>query len=102
LSEVIEVSEGAKIQFPAIHLNAAANKLNEVTVQKKKPVVEHKIDKTVVNVDAVLSVAGGDAMDVLEKSPGIIVDQNGTITFKGNRVLRCLSMTNLRIYRVPS
>jgi hypothetical protein len=46
-------------------------------------VVEHKIDKTVVNVDAVLSVAGGDAMDVLEKSPGIIVDQNGTITFKG-------------------
>ncbi len=83
LSDAIEVTEGAQIQIPPIVLTAAANKLNEVTVQKKKPVVEHKIDKTVVNVDAMLSVAGGDAMDVLEKSPGIIVDQNGTITFKG-------------------
>src|SRR5690606_10774453 len=37
----------------------------------------------VVNVDQMITVAGGDAMDVLEKSPGIVVDQNGTITFKG-------------------
>jgi hypothetical protein len=60
-----------------------ANNLNEVVIQKKKAFVEYKMDKTVVNVDAMISSAGADAMDVLEKSPGIIVDQNGTITFKG-------------------
>lgn len=60
-----------------------ANQLNEVVVQKKKAFAEYKIDRTVVNVDAMISSAGSDAMDVLEKSPGIIVDQNGTITFKG-------------------
>lgn len=60
-----------------------ANHLAEVTVRKKKPLAEYKIDRTVVNVDAMMSAAGSDAMDVLEKSPGIIVDQNGTITFKG-------------------
>ncbi|SCX90438.1 outer membrane beta-barrel protein [Flavobacterium caeni] len=60
-----------------------AQQLSEVTVQKKKPLAEYKIDRTVVNVDAMVSSAGSDAMDVLEKSPGIIVDQNGTISFKG-------------------
>lgn len=59
------------------------NKLDEVVITKKKPFVENKIDRTVVNVDAFITAAGGDAMDVLEKSPGISVDQNGTITFKG-------------------
>ncbi|MFN3755035.1 TonB-dependent receptor domain-containing protein [Flavobacterium sp.] len=59
------------------------NKLDEVVITKKKPFVENKIDKTVVNVDAFITAAGGDAMDILEKSPGISVDQNGTITFKG-------------------
>ncbi|UPT70784.1 MAG: hypothetical protein M0D53_17295 [Flavobacterium sp. JAD_PAG50586_2] len=60
-----------------------ANSLAEVVVQKKKSFVENKIDKTVLNVDALISAAGGDAMDVLEKAPGITVDENGTITFKG-------------------
>ncbi|MGK4567730.1 outer membrane beta-barrel protein [Flavobacterium sp. 3HN19-14] len=36
-----------------------------------------------MNVDAMISSAGSDAMEVLEKSPGILIDQNGTITFKG-------------------
>lgn len=78
--------DGAHAQhhFPAIELTQAEIKsLEEVTVTRKKPLVENKIDKVVVNVDAMLSASGGDAMDVLEKSPGILVDQNGTITFKG-------------------
>jgi hypothetical protein len=67
-----------------IALNSrASTDLKEVIVTKKKPIIENKIDRTVVNVDAFITAAGGDAMDVLEKSPGIVVDQNGTITFKG-------------------
>jgi hypothetical protein len=68
---------------PIVLQKAEANSLKEVVVQKKKSFVENKIDKTVLNVDALISTAGGDAMDVLEKAPGIIVDENGTITFKG-------------------
>lgn len=69
---------------PVIALQKSEVKaLDEVAVIRKKPIVENKIDKVVVNVDAMLTAAGGDAMDVLEKSPGIMVDQNGTITFKG-------------------
>lgn len=84
-SQSITISkENNTINLPALILQKnEANKLNEVIVEKKKVFVENKIDKTVLNVDALISVAGGDAMDVLEKAPGIVVDQNGTITFKG-------------------
>lgn len=84
-SQIITISkEQFIVVLPPIVLQKSdTNSLKEVVVQKKKSFVENKIDKTVLNVDALLSAAGGDAMDVLEKAPGIIVDENGTITFKG-------------------
>jgi hypothetical protein len=85
-SQPIEItSENTIVTLPIIQLvlNDNVNKLDEVVVTKRKPLIEQKIDRTIVNVDAFISTAGGDAMDVLEKSPGISVDQNGTITFKG-------------------
>ena len=71
------------VQFSFSVASAEANKLDEVVIVKKKPFVEFKMDRTVLNVDALISNAGADAMEVLAKAPGIIVDQNGTITFKG-------------------
>jgi len=70
-------------QHPTITIASTVTNLNEVVIEKKKAFVENKIDRTVVNVDAMISAAGSDAMDVLEKSPGISIDQNGVITFKG-------------------
>lgn len=76
--------ETPTVELPTINITPIGiNQLNEVVIKKKKPFVENKIDRTVVNVEAFITAAGGDAMDVLEKSPGITVDQNGTITFKG-------------------
>ena len=83
LSLIIDQSQ-QELLLPQIALETQKiNELNEVVVKKKKAFIENKIDRTVVNVEAFITAAGGDAMDVLEKSPGISVDQNGTITFKG-------------------
>jgi hypothetical protein len=57
--------------------------LKEVIVSGKKPAVEHKIDRTVVHVDALMTAAGGSAMDALSKSPGVMVDVDGNIQLKG-------------------
>ncbi|MFA6245511.1 MAG: TonB-dependent receptor [Mucilaginibacter sp.] len=57
--------------------------LKEVVITSQKQFVEQKIDRTVVNVDALISNAGSTAMDVLEKSPGVLVDQSGAISLKG-------------------
>jgi hypothetical protein len=84
-SELLRPSiERSRVTLAPIHLiNRDIKELDEVIITKKKVFVENKIDRTVVNVDAFITAAGGNALEVLEKSPGILVDQNGTITFKG-------------------
>src|SRR3954469_24034463 len=68
-----------------IQLTAAAKVLNEVNVSATRPLVETKIDKTVVNVDASPTNTGLSALEVLEKSPGVTVDNDGNITLKGKQ-----------------
>ncbi|MGV3539034.1 MAG: outer membrane beta-barrel protein, partial [Rufibacter sp.] len=72
------------LQLPKIVLQQSEGQvLNEVTVTSQKLFVEQKIDRTVVNVEALLSNAGTSALEVLEKSPGVLVGENGAISLKG-------------------
>lgn len=64
-------------------MQPTGKQLKEVVITAQKQFVEQKIDRTVVNVDALISNAGSTAMDVLEKSPGVLVDQSGAISLKG-------------------
>jgi len=57
--------------------------LKDVTVTGRKPLVETRLDRTIVNVDALISNGGTSALDVLEKSPGVMVDQDGNISLLG-------------------
>ena len=57
--------------------------LSQVTVVGRRPPIENKIDKTVVNVDASPTNGGLTALEVLEKSPGVMVDNDGNISLKG-------------------
>jgi len=53
-----------------LKLQPLSNELNNVTVTARKQMVEVQADKTVVNVDAMISNTGATALEVLEKSPG--------------------------------
>lgn len=57
--------------------------MKEVAVSAKKPLIERKLDRTIVNVDASITNTGSTALEVLEKSPGISVDKDGNISLKG-------------------
>ncbi|MEJ8844391.1 outer membrane beta-barrel family protein [Lacibacter sp. H375] len=83
ISNLIEVKEGAEITVPSFSLLPEAKGLKEVTVTAKRPMFEQKADKLVVNVDASPTNAGANALEVLEKSPGITVDKDGNISLKG-------------------
>ena len=63
----------------------SVHKLKEVVVSSKKPMIEQKIDRTVINVDASPSNAGSNVIEVLEKSPGVSVDKDGNISLKGKQ-----------------
>ncbi|MEO8172965.1 MAG: outer membrane beta-barrel protein [Sediminibacterium sp.] len=80
----VTVINQKSVVLPAMQLvDAAAKELTSVTVTANKPFTEQKIDRTVVNVDALISNTGTNALEVLEKTPGVMVDENGAITFKG-------------------
>ncbi len=82
-SKKIDVGE-APVELPVTTLiRAEAQDIAGVTVTARRPLVETKIDKMVVNVDASPTNAGNTALDVLEKSPGISIDRDGNISLKG-------------------
>src|SRR5205085_12271812 len=54
-----------------------------VTVTSKKPFIERKADRTVLNVESSISSTGSTALEVLEKAPGVTVDKDGNISLKG-------------------
>jgi len=86
-SQAISINQQKpELTFPPVTLIPAGTELKGVSITAQKSFIEHKIDRTVVNVDALISDAGTTALDVLEKSPGVQVDQNGAISLKGKGV----------------
>jgi iron complex outermembrane recepter protein len=82
-SQPFTLGEGSPVKLEALQLSPAAKALGEVTVTAKRPFIETKIDKTVVNVEASPTNAGATALEVLEKSPGIMVNNDGAISLRG-------------------
>jgi hypothetical protein len=68
---------------PVITLQAAAKELGNVTVTSRKPFLQKLSDRIVVNVENSIISAGSSVMDVLERSPGVNIDQNDNISLRG-------------------
>lgn len=86
ISGIVEVSATQLlVQVPLIQLQEAVKDLQEIKVQAKKPFIERKIDRVVVNPDALIGNAGANSLEVLEKAPGVLVDVNGVISLKGKQ-----------------
>lgn len=85
-SPVVELSAAnAAVQLKTIELVPQATAMSGITVTARKPLIEQKIDRTVVNVEASVTNAGSTALEVLEKSPGLSVDKDGNISLKGKQ-----------------
>jgi iron complex outermembrane recepter protein len=81
--KIFVVPEHAQLELPHIQLQAGNNELSGVTVVARKPFIEIKPGKTVVNMEAGFSSAGTTAMEALEKLPGITMDKEGNVLLKG-------------------
>lgn len=83
-SKIIDVTAQQQVvQLPAINLVPVSKDMAGVTVTASRPLVEQRIDRTIVNVDASITNVGTSALEVLEKSPGVSVDRDGNISLKG-------------------
>lgn len=85
-SETFSISSAnAVVTLKTIELVPQAKSMGAVTVTAKKPLIEQKLDRTIVNVEASVTNVGNSALEVLEKSPGVTVDKDGNISLKGKQ-----------------
>lgn len=85
-SSPFRVNEGEeKVRVADITLPDNALTLSEANVTAYKPFIEHRIDETIVNVENSIVNAGGTALEVLRRSPGITVDNEGNIRLSGKQ-----------------
>ena len=83
LSVAVTLADAPVITLPDLVLSTAVRQLKQVSIVSTRPFIEQKLDRTVVNVDALIGNAGVTALEVLEKSPGVQIDQSGKISLKG-------------------
>ncbi len=62
---------------------AKKESLKEVVILKKKKLVETKIDRTILNVDALESNTGITALELLKKAPGTSISEQGVVSLNG-------------------
>ena len=87
-------------------LTESSQNLAEVKVVAKKPLVEVLADKMVFNVEGSINASGSNALELLQKSPNVVVDQNDNVMLQGRSGVRIyldgkpspLSMSDLAIY----
>lgn len=81
-----EVKNGETTMLPAIHMKvSAAGQMQGVTVTAKKPFIQRLNDRLIVNVENSVINVGSSALDVLERSPGVTIDQNDNIALRGRQ-----------------
>jgi len=81
-SDVFTVA-ASDIILPEIKMSKAAAALGNVTVTSKKPMVEVKADKTILNVEGTINSTGSNALELLRKSPGVSLDKDENISLAG-------------------
>lgn len=82
-SEVFQIDNGQSFEVPTITL-VEGLALDEVVVKSTKPLFVQKIDRMVINVESSILSSGSSALEILERSPGVIVNrQNNEISLIG-------------------
>ncbi|SHM81591.1 outer membrane beta-barrel family protein [Mucilaginibacter sp. OK098] len=84
-SKPFSVTDGSIVTVPGLKMQQASHALNAVTITASKPLIEHKIDRTVMNVENSVIAAGNTALEILERAPGVSVDKDDNISIKGKQ-----------------
>lgn len=74
--------------------------LKTVNITAERPLVERRTDRYIVNVEGSALSTGLNGLEVLQKSPGLWVSNNGAITIRGNQSV--MVMINDVVQRMSS
>lgn len=82
-SEPFDILPGISKDFGNLSISDEMTGLDEVTVKASRPEIIIEADKTIINVEGTVMAEGANALDVVGRSPGIYVDQDGNINLNG-------------------
>jgi iron complex outermembrane receptor protein len=71
------------VNIPTISMKPSAQALKTVNIQSARPLIERKLDRTVMNVENSVLAAGNSAMEILERAPGVSIDKDDNISMNG-------------------
>ena len=85
VKENISVNPSNKqVDFNNVVLRPDQELLGDVEIVVNRPLVKYEIDKKVVNVEDMNTVASATAIEVLENIPSVTVDMDGNVSLRGS------------------
>lgn len=82
-STVFELTGAGDMAIPDITIMKATGDLKNVVITAQKPMIEVKADKTILNVEGTINAIGNDALELLRKSPSVMIDKDDNISLAG-------------------
>lgn len=82
INRAVEIDD-SRVLHVDFELQKVSTSLNEVAVTAKKPFIEMRLGKTIVNVEGSAGVVGANLLDLMRRLPGVTVDQKGNISMQG-------------------
>ncbi|MDN5288512.1 MAG: hypothetical protein JWR38_4786 [Mucilaginibacter sp.] len=64
-------------------LQTSSSQLETVVISSSRPLIEKQADRLIVNVAGSTLAAGNNALDILERAPGVTIDKDGNISLNG-------------------
>ncbi|MBK0380550.1 outer membrane beta-barrel family protein [Mucilaginibacter segetis] len=84
-STVFSIGNNQTVTIPAILLTADKTQLKEVAIVARKPFIEVRPGKLIINPGASIIADGKSALDILSQSPGVRVDNNDNISISARQ-----------------
>ncbi len=89
-SEPISLADGQSLALPVINMQAVSSEIEAVEITAQRPMVTIKPDMTVFNVEGNPLAANSNALELLKKSPGVMVDNNENVSVLGKSGVRVM------------
>ena len=71
------------VNLGIIVLQTMVQQLNAVDISVKKPLIERKDGKMIINISTSPLAAGSTAMEILSRVPGVTLDNEGNVSLRG-------------------
>lgn len=78
------------VDLGEVSLSPDVQALEAVVVEGKRDIFENKIDRLVYNAEQDIGNSGGDATDVLRRTPLLTVDLEGNVSLRGSQNIQIL------------